>query len=271
MSRTLTIAALALASALAPTPAAADDRAVAVIVAGRADVSNDAAAALAAELEKSLTTSGYQVALWSDNRARVGEVSVDCMRQSECIARTLQAASATDLLFMSFKASGDVIEVDLWWANKGIPSAEPRPRVSITSVDEAQAQFAQVSKRLIPSAVKTPATAASSAKASLGTTFWVSAALGGGALLTAGALGLYTRSRYGNCEDDLAAGNACGAGELDSIDRTALAGDIALLGAIAALSTAAVIFVLHDDDPESLQISAFAGPTGAHVGLSGRF
>ncbi|MBT8494430.1 MAG: hypothetical protein KJO07_15345 [Deltaproteobacteria bacterium] len=268
MVRALIASAVLLTAASATADSGAT---IAVVVTDRSGVTNDMTLQITGALEAALRGDGLEVLPWTDNQSSVSNLDARCRHDSGCIRATGNALGASDLMLVSLSFEGDKVIVELTWADAATGSAIPRPRIELSNMGEAQNQFEGL-EELVPKP-ETPAAQVEAAASDdrFGVSFWASAGLGGAALLTAGALGLYTRTRYRRCESDRDAGQPCGADELDSIDRAALVGDVFLLTSVAALATATVLFVLDAGPSKSPALGIAPDRGGARISLTARF
>jgi hypothetical protein len=247
---------------------------LAVVVTDRSGVSNDVSLVVAKALEEALVADDLEIVPWADNLDKVPNLDARCAQDAGCIRATGSALGVSDLMLISLAAQGDSVVVNLTWADATTGSAIPRPSITINHINEARTQFEEIEGGLIPkpaAPAAAEATNTTTAAPSLGVPFWVSASVGGAALFTAGALGLYTRTRHQRCADDRDAGWPCAESELDSIDRAAIIGDVFLVTSLAALTTATVLFVLHKEPSESPSLGVSPTRGGTSVSFTTRF
>ncbi|HEU5060709.1 MAG TPA: hypothetical protein VFU21_29465 [Kofleriaceae bacterium] len=208
-----------------------------------------------------------------------------CVVDRACIADVAQRLSADQLLFLVVVKVGSRVQVDSTWADPATGKTVSRAAVVIESGQDPEAQFAAAAATLMPDAAprpKVPVVEPPPGGDADGPTFitrqrprrmtrpaWIAAGVGGAALAGAVTFTLLTRSDYQDCDRRA----ACSDGELDSIEKKALAADI--LWGTAVVSGAAVGLLYWMSGGQMEQVPAGAvglrpGPGTIGLAVGGR-
>ena len=240
--------------------------------AARVDVlTQELAEALHAELEVD-AIGGVDVR----RRLPPGGLPSDCVANQACIADVARRLEAQQLLFvvMIDTGRGGAIQVDSTWVDPVAHRTASRPSIDIATVADARARFAAAALQLLPDAPVRPKPRANLGRMSepVPSHFTRPAYLTAGAaaigLGTGISLGLVTRSRYKECEDQAPLGIACSDSRRSSIRRLALIADA---GWAVAIGGAVATAVLYATSGESSHVIVEPTPGGAAITAIGSF
>jgi len=281
-NRSLTALALVAVVSTSVSARADDGRTVAVVVASQVNASEDEAASTAASLETVLEERGETLTPWAKSRPLLPAegLPADCLTVPSCIRDLGRTLGADELLFLSVVRVGSSVQVDVSWASATSGESAVRARVALSGFDSSAqtGAFRAEADRILPelrraATAPQPTIAATTTDAEIPARsrhltrgVWIAGGIGAAALVGAGALGLYTRDLYKDCERSENCDNA----ELDDVDRTALLADVLLFGGIAAGVTAAVLYYRSGDEPERT-VAIEPTPGGLSLGYRARF
>lgn len=203
-------------------------------------------------------------------------LSADCVASEACIADVARRLDAQQILFLVMIDTGasGAIQVDSTWVDPVAHRTASRPSIDIATVADARARFAAAALQLLPDAPVRPKPRANLGRMSepVPSHFTRPAYLTAGAaaigLGTGISLGLVTRSRYKECEDQAPLGIACSDSRRSSIRRLALIADA---GWAVAIGGAVATAVLYATSGESSHVIVEPTPGGAAITAIGSF
>jgi hypothetical protein len=206
-------------------------------------------------------------------------ISESCVNEPACLQDVAQRLAADELLFLAVVKVGSRIQVDATWIDPTTGRAVPRPAVAIEERDQAEARFGEVASQILPDAAVRPAATGEGPGGPgfveqrrprrMTTGAWVSAGVGGAFLAGAVGFTLAARSDYRSCDRS----GDCTEGELDTLERKALAADLLWGGAALGLVATGVFYWMSGGDLERVPAEGAAmvrlGPAPAgSIGLS---
>jgi hypothetical protein len=252
---------------------------VGVVVQLAVNVDSDRADAIGAALADALDRELVVDAVGGADASRAlptGGVPDECLGRADCIQDIARRLDAAQLLFLVLVQVGDDVQVDASWVDVASETVLARPRVTLSSTDEAQtvSVFSAQAAKYLPDAKprKTETiivnggggNEAKGIPSHMTTTSWIFA---GGAVVAAGAgtiLGLGVRSTYNRCH----AGPGCSPDEIDGMSLRAHLADASFAVAAGAAITSAILY-LRSGSPAPEIAPAPGG--GAVVGIAGRW
>jgi hypothetical protein len=203
----------------------------------------------------------------------------DCVTTPACTADVAKRTNATQLLFvvMVDSGSGGSIQVDATWVDPASGKTASRPAIDLTSATDAPAKFSAAAHGLLPDAAVREKSTNGGGGFGVNTTMTegvprhfttpakITAAIGVVGLGAGIAFGLSTRSRYHECEDNVA---LCSEADRDGIRNYGLAADAGFAVAIGGAIATVVLYMGSAKEPHMI-----VAPTtdGATVSAIGRF
>lgn len=203
----------------------------------------------------------------------------DCIATPSCVQDVAKRVGATQLLFvvMVDTGTGGAIQVDSTWLEPASGKSASRPAIDIASLPEAHARFAAAATSLLPDAPVKPkpktggggpaGTMMPAVPRHFTTVSKVTAGVGGVALVAGVVMGIRTRSKYNDCDDDIV---HCTQSNRDSIRANGLIADGAFVVAIGCAVATTVMFVTSGKE-EHLVVTPAAEGTGGVASWIGRF
>jgi hypothetical protein len=207
----------------------------------------------------------------------------DCVTNPTCTADVARRTGAQQLLFvvMVDTGSGGSIQIDTTWIDAAGGRSASRPAIDLTSTGEAKTKFASSAPLLLPDAPvrKKPTNGGGGAGVNtkmtdaeprhLTTPAKITAAVGVVGLGVGIAMGLSTRSRYIDCNDDPV---NCTSDDKDSIRRRGLMADGGFLVATGCAIATVVLYTTSAKESRMVVApSPTADGTGATLTAIGRF
>jgi len=215
-------------------------------------------------------------------------VAADCLNSTSCVRGLITALEVDDILAVALVRVGTSYQVDATFVDVSDGGLSPRPTVQVDAdAGDHAGVFRRHALEYLPHRAR-PKTVdlgneggiegqlapdGSVAKAQkrgrhFTTGVWISAGVGAAALATSVVLGLSARSQEDDCRHRLI-DDFCTTSEVDSIDRRALLGDIALGAAVGAGVVAGVLYWLSADD--EIMVAPTAGSGAPGLTVVGRF
>ena len=280
----------ATAQPTVPAPSADAPR-VAVVVQLAVNVDELRVDALAATLAEALGQALVVDAIGGGDVSRrlpPGDFPEDCIETPACVRDIGQRLDAQQLLVAVLVQVGDDLQIDVTWVDVATSRSVARPSIALAADAHAGKVFAEAAIRLLPDAQvraqpgragggladgdeRQPLRPVTSRRGRhLTKPAWITAAVGGAALIGAVGLGLSVRSLYHRC-DDAAAG--CSDDDLDALDRRALGADLCLgLAAGAAIATGVLVWRSGADERSGASpVEVRASGDGVTLVVGGRF
>ncbi|WP_428265924.1 hypothetical protein [Haliangium sp.] len=288
-------AALALVLAWGPPAAQAQSpQRVGIAVGTAVNLADDEADELAAELGHALEAElGVVATAGAEARRRLPEGGLPeaCAADDDCRRDLGHRLDADELLILVIVRVGPRTQIDSTWVDVATGKVASRPAIVLDGDSSPDERFTDAARTLLPhlapAAEVAPAPSTSPAVGPmrdpaprrLGTPGWIALGVSGAALIGGASFGFLTMSAYGDCEDS----GTCNGSDKDAIRRNGLIADGLTITAVAAGTTALILYLTSGGDdggehaargrPSGLVPWAGAAPGSGQFtfGVGGRF
>ncbi|HUH04849.1 MAG TPA: hypothetical protein VML75_22785 [Kofleriaceae bacterium] len=262
-------------------------RRVGVMVGVRVNVDPPAADAIAAELGAALRASlPIDVIAGEDATRRLPAegVSQSCVAELECRLEMGRRLDADELLFLVIVRMGDTIQIDATWADISSGKTASRPAIELGPDADRAAVFARNAPLLLPHITKdtgekgrdivvvtNPGTTMISSR-HMTSGAWIATGAGVAALTAGTILALSAKRSFEDLDKMGCRDMPCAKGDIDSLERRALAADVLFGVTAAAAVTAIVLYVRSGGEetivtpPPSVGVEVGAGAVSVTVG-----
>lgn len=284
---------IAVATALgaaAPSARADSDRRVGLVVTLSVNLSDDDARALATELAVAIRDKlGIDVIAGAEADRRLPPEGLpdECIGDPSCRNDLGRRLDADELLLLVVVKMGYDIHIDATWANVASGRTSSRPRVELTAGADRNKLLRDAVPLLLPH-IKRDAAPASpqfvvvtrdggDSGHRMTTPTWIATGVAGAGLIGGTVFALSARNKFDGLEQDECRLMQCTDDRIDGGKRHALYADILFGTALAAGTTAVVLYLMSGPDPAEAPkqgaptVTAIVGDGTVGLGIGGAF